>query len=353
MPVRPPLITRVVAAATPVYVQQPPNLLISTFWDSFFPDRNPQPPSVVLENPRGPSHRYDGWQWNSLQNAEQAPAVVYFRPPTITRIHVRDRSVAVGSQVTQPTTHAIPFGIPLRPVVLENPRRARTVPPTWTLGQQQGTLGLPVPAGIPRQPLIIRIPRREHAVSLRTWVSPLKLNLLGQDEVLGSPGEAPAFDWPTPEGPSPRDLGTWTANLATGPLSVTTGNPVRPVVLENPRRAKTVPPTWVVDLVRGTLSINPGVPVRPVVIENPRRPRSVAQTWALDILKTTLGKGEKPFAQNEWRNPYGRVPSIALLSWTAVIPGTHRKWVLHASDRSRLKLTTGNRSKTNLKLDNQ
>lgn len=58
------------------------------------------------------------------------------------------------------------------------------------------------------------------ATSLRTHTDPLKLNLQGQDQFFGAPGQPPAHEWVIPRGRAPLNAyGFWTVNLLSSLLT--------------------------------------------------------------------------------------------------------------------------------------
>lgn len=58
------------------------------------------------------------------------------------------------------------------------------------------------------------------ATSLRTHTDPLKLNLQGQDQFFGAPGQPPSHEWVIPRGRAPLNAyGAWTVNLLSSLLT--------------------------------------------------------------------------------------------------------------------------------------
>lgn len=162
--------------------------------------------------------------------------------------------------------------------------------PNVLLKTQTGNLassGLFTPPGDPKRQTDWPVPQgRIAAVALRTWLDPLKLNLLSQDQFYGDAGQPPEQrDFPVPHGRTPSIvLRTWTDSLKLNLLAQDS---------LPPRQTDFPVPLW-------------------------RQP-AISLLTHVEALKTLLigqdvfyaGVGQAP-EQRDWPVPSGRVPAASL-----------------------------------------
>jgi hypothetical protein len=89
---------------------------------------------------------------------------------------------------------------------------------TWTLSLNQTTLAQIVPAPFSQSDW--PLPRMAlYPAQNRTWLDQLKLNLIGQDQFFGAPGQGPRYDWPLPKIAVRLQDYTWLNNLSQSTLA--------------------------------------------------------------------------------------------------------------------------------------
>lgn len=118
-------------------------------------------------------------------------------------------------------------------------------------------------------------------VQLRVHVDTLTIQLQGQDQFFGAPGQGPVYDWPVPLRPGRADQLTWTQNLLQSTLQ-----PAEEVL---PFRQQ----GWSV----------PAPRAGQLLISSSTRPSDVAAAVA------------SPFSLTDWPTPRGLVSAIDLRTW--------------------------------------
>lgn len=165
---------------------------------------------------------------------------------------------------------------------VERPRRIELV---FDPGRGSNALNAPAVTAAPFTLTDWPVPRgRQPAIGLRTWIDPLKVNLLGLDEFFGGQGGG---------GPSYE--------------------------IENPQRGRTPAQQFLsLNLLETTLGTPQATPFQQSEWPVPRGARaSIELRTFVNALWQLAPVIAAPFAQNEWPNPRGAVGSIALRTWTA------------------------------------
>jgi hypothetical protein len=173
-------------------------------------------------------------------------------------------------------------------------------------GQGPANLDWPVPKG-PAQ----------GSISLRSWLDPSKLPLLGQDQFFGAAGQGPTYDWPDPRGPtSAIDLRTWQQNLLQTTLSAAPQAPFSlsswPTPLATRYAGVTFLNSFILSLIgqdqffgvpgQGPMSLDWPLPRGPM-------PAIDLKTWLLNLQQSTLSALQPPFGLSDWPNPNRPVSS--------------------------------------------
>jgi hypothetical protein len=166
----------------------------------------------------------------------------------------------------------------------------------------------PVPKGYP-------IP-----LDVRSWIEDTNIQLIGQDQFFGGPGQVPAqLDWPVPRGYAyPTDLRTLLSNLLQSTLATLVSSPFAQLDWQNPIVAGRLLSTWLnaaqVQLIGKDIFFG--------LAGNPNydwpNPRGYAypqdlRTWLVNVLQSTLRPVDAPFGQSSWPNPL--TPGRLLPTW--------------------------------------
>lgn len=166
---------------------------------------------------------------------------------------------------------------------------------------------------------------RTPGISLRTWIDPLKLNLYGQDQLYGLPGQVSDYDYPNPKGrPFPTELRTWAYNLLPNTLSIIQGVPFAQYDWPNPR-GKTGAiglRTWIDPLKTNLLGkdtqfAGPGQ-FRSYDYPNPKGkayPQDLRTFISSTQLSTLSIVFPMPFNQYDWPVPKGKLGTVSLRTW--------------------------------------
>src|SRR5262245_31675250 len=199
----------------------------------------------------------------------------------------------------------------------ERPRRATDLL-SWDYNLLQSTLATIQPA--PFFQTDWPVPRgATAAIVLRTWLDPVKLNLIGQDKFFGAAGQPLAYDWQLPIPPrAVIDLRTWTNDIVRTTLAIIQAVPFNqedwpvPRVHIYPVTLRTFIDPLKLNLL-GQDAMLPSVYSWPNPL--PRTAAIELRTWLENLLEDTLGANPRPFAQLDWPVPRGATPALVLRTW--------------------------------------
>jgi hypothetical protein len=227
------------------------------------------------------------------------------------------------------TTLAVAVAAPIVASAQDLPRRPAVASQTWTQNLLESTLSVAAPSPffqtdwpLPR----VAVP----AITLRTWIDALRLNLLGKDAVFGAAGQTTTYDWPNPRVPAPSiALRTWLDNRLLDTLAFVQPRPFAQLEWPIPKNAvpAVVLKTWIDALRLPLLGQDRmfGAPGQPAVYA---WPNPIVRPSALDLrasfgnlLQTTLGI-VRPFAQYQWPNPILRVAPSELRVFLNLLEST-------------------------------
>jgi hypothetical protein len=193
------------------------------------------------------------------------------------------------------------------------------------------------------------------ATSLKTWLDPLKQQLLGQDTFFAGAGQPPAnLDWPVPKGEQPAtSLLSWlvgTAQIISTQPFLVAGQPVYDWPVPKGPAYATSLRTWAQPIAHNLLSqdqffADPGM--GPAYDwPNPQHPRrSGPLSYAYSVVTTTLTT--RPFVQRDWPVPRGeafpadlRHAASSLVTTTLSVPFRPLAWPVPPGEQPAISLLT-------------